>query len=64
MPKQIVLISWDWKEQPELRHFQKVAEFFGGYVYEDPALEGADALGYIFSKTPLTTEELKKLRDE
>jgi hypothetical protein len=64
MKKQIVAISWDWKEQAELRHLEKVAKLLGGYVYEDPALEGSDSYGFIFSKEPLTKEELKKVSDK
>lgn len=61
MPKETVVISWDWKEQPDLKDLKKVAELFGGHVYEDPVLEGTDSYGFVFSKTPLTRDELKQV---
>jgi len=56
-------ISWDWKESPSEQDLKRIAEFFGGYVYSDPALEGSDCYGYIFSKTPLTPEQLKQIEN-
>lgn len=64
MPKETVSVSWDWKESADLNDLEKVAKFLGGHVYEDPATEGSDSYGFIFSKEPLTAEELRTTSED
>jgi len=57
-------LSWDWKGQPELDELQEALEPFGVRVYADPACEGSDSFGYIFSSEELTSDELSEISEE
>lgn len=55
-----MIMTWDWKDQPDLKQLEAI----GVYVYDDPACEGSDCMGYIFSTKKMTKEEVKKYSDE
>jgi hypothetical protein len=55
----IKCISWDWKSSPDFDELNQALWPFGIYVYPDPAFEGQDSYGYIFSDRPLSEKELR-----
>jgi hypothetical protein len=57
-------LSWDWKGSPELEDLQDALAPFGVRVYEDPALDGTDSFGYVFSSEPLSRDRLKEISTE
>lgn len=61
--KSQVFLNWDWKESPDLDKLAKLKDL-GVFVYEDPALEGSDSFGFIFSNKELTKKEVKDISDE
>ena len=52
-------ISWDWKEAPDFDDLNVALWPFGVYVYPDPACEGQDSTGFIFSDRPLSEMEIR-----
>jgi hypothetical protein len=59
-PKGVIKsISWDWKDSPDFDDLNKALWPFGVYVYPDPACEGQDSMGFIFSDKPLSTAEIR-----
>ena len=62
--KDSVSISWDWKEEADFIELEKKLKEIGIFVYEDPRLEGADQIGYIFSKRELSKDELENYTDD
>ncbi len=59
MSKEFLILMHDWKGHLDLEQLKEL-EKLGIYVYEDPLCYGTDTYGFIFSKTPLTDEDLKK----
>jgi len=60
LPKGVIKsISWDWKEAPDFDDLNKALWPFGVYVYPDPACEGQDSTGFIFSDKPLSNAEIR-----
>lgn len=57
--KTIRKISFSWKKQISFLELSKNLKDFGIHVYEDPAYEGNDSFGLIFTNEPMTKEELK-----
>ncbi len=57
-------IGWDWKACPDVEQLEKALGPFGIHVYDDPAYEGADAFGFIFSDKELDDDELMTLAEE
>jgi hypothetical protein len=61
MPEDWGQVSWDWKEQPDVDMLSLVLNPLGVYVYDDPIMVGSDQIGFIFSKKPLSSENLAKI---
>lgn len=57
-------VSYDWKETPTKESLRKALEQFGVHVYDNPACEGSDSYGFVFSGAPMTKGDLEKWAED
>lgn len=54
--------SWDYLEHP-YDDLREILSHFGVYMYPDPAYEGTNTFGFIFSNRVLKPSDLKEISD-
>jgi hypothetical protein len=59
-------IAFDWKESTEsvAEQLKPLLKEFGVYVYDNPATEGSDEVGLLFSDHELTRDQINEICED